>query len=105
MLAVAGIWSGSVTDPYGHSKAVIYTVAGPLDSLSITLSEPPGVRPVAFADVHLFADTLSFRWAGGAQGSRIACKLLRQADRVYEGGCVDPQGREARMRMVPPRKP
>jgi len=101
---VAGIWSGSVTDPYGHSKPVIYSVAGPPDSLSITLSEPPGVPPVAFADVHLVADTLTFRWAGGAQGSRVACKLLRGTDGVYEGSCIDSQGREGRMRMAPPRK-
>ena len=68
----AGMWSGSVTDPYGHSRPVLYSVAGPRDALSITLSEPPGVRPVAFADVHLLADTLAFRFAGGAQGSPIA---------------------------------
>jgi hypothetical protein len=101
---VAGIWSGSVTGPYGHSRPVLYSVAGPPDSLSITLSEPPGVHPVAFADVHLVVDTLSFRWAGGAQGSRLVCKLLRQSDGTYEGSCVDSQGREGRMRMVPPRK-
>ena len=101
---VAGIWSGSIIDPYGQSKPVVYDVAGPPDSLSITLSQPSGGRPVAFADVHLVADTLSFRWAGGAQGSRVACKLLRQTDGGYEGSCFDSQGREGRMRMVPPRK-
>ena len=37
---VAGSWSGAVTDPYGHSKPVSYSVAGPPDSLSITLSQP-----------------------------------------------------------------
>ena len=99
---VAGMWSGSVTDPYGHSRAVLYRVAGPRDSLSITLSEPPGGSPVAFADVHLLADTLAFRFAGGAQGSLVACKLLRQTDGAYQGGCVDSQGREGRMRMAPP---
>ena len=71
----AGMWSGSVTDPYGHSRPVLYSVAGPRDALSITLSEPPGVRPVAVADVHLLADTLAFRFAGGAQGSPIAAGL------------------------------
>ncbi len=99
---VAGSWSGAVTDPYGHSKAVSYSVAGAPDSLSITLSGPPGVRPVAFADVHLLADTLTFKFAGGAQGSRVSCKLVRQTDGVYEGSCVDSQGREGRMRMTPP---
>src|SRR5207249_10952955 len=48
------------------------------------------------------ADTLTFKWAGGAQGSRVSCKLVRQTDGVYEGGCVDSQGREGRMRMTPP---
>ena len=99
---VAGSWSGAVTDPYGHSRPVLYSVAGPRDSLSITLSEPPGARPVAFADVHLLADTLTFKWAGGAQGSRVSCKLVRQTDGVYEGSCADSQGREGRMRMTPP---
>src|SRR2546428_13827409 len=76
----AGIWSGSIIDPYGQSKPVVYDVAGPPDSLSITLSQPSGGRPAAFADVHLVADTPPFRGAGGAQGSRAPCKLFRKPD-------------------------
>src|SRR5437016_13263495 len=73
---VAGSWSGAVTDPYGHPKPLSYSVAGPPDSLSIKLSEPPGVRPVDFADVHLFADSLTFKFAGGAQGAQVSCKSV-----------------------------
>src|SRR5206468_11342190 len=77
---VAGSWSGAITDPYGHSKPVIYSVAGPPDSLLITLSEPPGARPVLSADVHLWADTLTLKWACGAQGSLVSCNVVLQID-------------------------
>ena len=98
------MWSGSVTDPYGHSKPVMYRVAGGPDSLSIVLSEGPGTQSVGFAGLHLKGDTLTFTWAGGAQGSLVNCTLVRQAEGVYEGSCHDSQGRQGRMRMAPPAK-
>ncbi|SRR6266571_1985953 len=102
---VPGTWSGSVTDPYGHSRSVIYRVAGGPDSLSIVLSEGPGTQSVGFAGLHLRGDTLTFTLAGGAQGSLVNCTLVRHAEGVYEGSCHDSQGRQGRMRMAPPAKP
>src|SRR5881628_3004482 len=79
---VSGTWSGSVTD----------RVAGGPDSLSIVLSEGPGTQSVGFAGLYLRGDTLTFTWAGGAQGSLVNCTLVQQAEGVYAGSCHDSQG-------------
>ena len=100
----AGKWSGSVTDPSGHTRPVTYSVTGTGDSLTITLSDTPGGSPVSFANIRQTGDTLLFNWAGGARGAQLACTLVRQEDGAYEGSCADSEGSQGRMRMVPPPK-
>jgi len=101
---VTGKWSGSVTSPFGSTNQFILAVDSS-DSLAISLEEVPGIASVHFADVHLVADTLRFTWPVAPSGAGLACRLVRQEDGAFEGICSDTDGREGRMRMVPPAEP
>ena len=100
----AGQWSGSITTPAGTVKPVTYMVAGSPDSLSVTLLGGPGREPLRFTGLRQAGDSLYFSWPAGEGGSMVACKLVRQPDGAYTGSCIDAQGREGGMRMVPPPK-
>ena len=101
---VIGKWSGSVNSPFGSTNQFTYSVAGSADSLSISVEEAAGAVLVSFSDIRLVGDTLRFTWPVGPVGAGLACSLLRQESGAFEGICTDLEGREGRMRMVPPAK-
>jgi hypothetical protein len=96
-----GTWTGTLTPPPGGEIPVSFEVGGTGGALSIVMSAPLVEPPMAFNEVKLDGDELTFWWAPDI---RLDCKLLRKDDGSFEGPCSDGSGPagEGILKMLPP---
>jgi hypothetical protein len=98
----AGKWTGSITAPGEQTPLqVTYDVAMKGDTIDITVSAAEHGQ-FRFSDVKLAGDVLTFWFQ---PGPRVECTLTRrQDDGAYAGSCSDPEGGNASMVMIPPKR-
>ena len=97
-----GTWTGTMSPPGNQSVDVSYVVGETDGALSIMMSVPsmPQRGGLAFNDVELDDDELTFWWE---PGGRVDCTLLRQEDGSFEGTCSDGSADgDGILKMVPP---
>jgi hypothetical protein len=96
-----GKWTGTVTPPGEQTTlAVTYDVTVKGDTIGITVNAAEHGSH-AFSDVKLADDVLTFYFM---PGPRVDCTLTRREDGSFAGSCSDPEGGNASMVMVPPKK-
>ena len=96
-----GKWTGTVTAPSEQSPlAVTYDVTLKGDTIDITVNAAEHGQ-FRFNDVKLTDDVLTFWFT---PGPRVECTLTRREDGAFAGSCADPEGGNAGMVMVPPKK-
>ena len=96
-----GTWTGTMSPPGSPSVAVTYEVSETDGALSIVMSVPEVGQSMAFSDVKLNEDELTFWWE---PGTPVDCTLLRKEDGRFEGICTEgtgPDG-EGTLTMLPP---
>jgi hypothetical protein len=95
-----GTWTGTMSNPVGGNVAVTFDVAGTAQAPTISMSVSMLPEPIAFNDIRLEGETMTFWWEPGV---RVDCALTRDAAGGYAGTCSDGSGSgEGRMTMVPP---
>ena len=95
-----GTWTGTMSNPVGGSVDVTFDVAGMPDAPTISMSVSMLPEPIAFNDIRLEGETMTFWWEPGV---RVDCALTRDAAGGYAGTCSDGSGSgDGRMTMVPP---
>ena len=96
-----GTWTGTMSPPGSPSVAVTYEVGETDGALSIVMSVPEVGQSMAFSDVKLNGDELTFWWE---PGPRVDCTLLRKEDGSFEGICTEGSGPdgEGTLTMLPP---
>jgi hypothetical protein len=95
-----GKWTGTVSPPGEQATEVTYDVTMNGDSISITVNAAEH-GSFSFSDVKLNDKTLTFWFA---PGPRVECTLTRREDGAFAGQCVDSDGGNASMVMIPPKK-
>ena len=95
----AGLWTGTVTPPDGGETAVTYDVTVHGDSLGIVIHA--GEHGDFTAENGKYADgKISFVFH---PGPRVVCTLSRTDDGSFAGPCIEEDGSEAKVTMVPPK--
>ena len=98
-----GTWSGAMSAPGGTPIPVSFQVGRTDSGLSIVMSSAQVEGEIAFTDVRLQGDSLTFWWEPGV---RVECTLTRTDAGGFEGSCSDGSGSgEGILRMVPPAAP
>jgi hypothetical protein len=95
-----GTWTGTMSNPVGGSVDVTFAVGGTPDTPTISMSVSMLPEPIAFNDIRLDGQTITFWWEPGV---RVDCQLTRDAAGGFAGTCSDGSGSgDGRMTMVPP---
>jgi hypothetical protein len=96
----SGTWTGTVVPPEGDITSVTFEVTVNPGSLAI----------VIHAGEHGNFETKEARYADGKitftfePGPVVACTLTRDDAGVFKGSCLDDEGGEAKLTMVPPKE-
>lgn len=96
-----GKWTGTVLAP-GEQQAleVSYDVTLRADTIDIKVNAG-NHGSFSFNEIKLADKTLTFWFT---PGPRVDCILSRREDGAFAGSCRDPQGGNASMVMIPPKK-
>jgi hypothetical protein len=96
-----GKWTGTVLAPgEQHALEVSYDVTLRGDTIDIRVNAG-NHGSFSFSEVKLADKTLTFWFT---PGPRVDCTLSRREDGAFAGSCRDPNGGNASMVMIPPKK-
>ncbi len=94
-----GTWSGAMSAPGGQPIPVSFEVGGSGATITIVMSSAQVEGEIAFNDVRLAGNELTFWWEPGV---RVDCVLGRTSAGGYEGTCSDGSAGDGTLSMVPP---
>ena len=92
-----GDWAGFAFSPGGEVVDMTYHVTSSADSFLVTLDTPDG--EIAVPGFQIEEEELTFSLNPGFE---IDCRLLREEDGLYKGGCVDGESYVGPMVLAPP---
>jgi hypothetical protein len=95
-----GKWTGTVSPPGEPATEVTYDVTMKGDTINMTINAGEH-GSFAASEMKLNDKTLTFWFA---PGPRVECTLTRREDGAFAGSCLDPDGGNASMVMIPPKK-
>jgi hypothetical protein len=95
----AGLWTGTVTPPEGGETVVTYDVTVHGDSLGIVIHAGEHGDFTVENGKHVDG-TISFVFH---PGPRVTCTLSRTEDGSFAGPCLEDDGSQATVTMVPPK--
>lgn len=95
----SGTWTGTATPPDGE-VAITFDVKVSGDSIAITLNAGEH-GSFKLEEVKLVDKKLSFWFV---PGPKVVCELNRREDGAFAGNCLDSEGMQVPMTMIPPKK-
>jgi hypothetical protein len=96
----AGTWTGSIIPPEGDIASVTFDVTMKGDSLGIVIHAGEHGDFTA-EDARYTEGKITFVFH---PGPRVACTLSKTEEGSFTGPCIDEEGGEAKVTMVPPKE-
>jgi hypothetical protein len=96
----SGTWTGTVIPPEGDATLVTFDVTVNGDSLGIVIHA--GEHGDFTTEQGHYADgKITFAFV---PGPRVTCILTRNEEGIFAGSCLEDDGSEAKVTMVPPKE-